>query len=462
MNILYKKHFSVCGIKRVDECFNTCEEASLNNIHSTDPRLEQVLNFPQVQGLFGRRSRRFGFGMEIPSGPLAYKSQHEPVPLSDLELALLVAAATGVTGWNFGIPYTINESDRLSDYSLRLTGRTIPSAATICTTELFYTDDTGIYLTRTRDLTPGRLREFEYDDDIAHIIGISQSATIQLSNERLYLPPEPPHFDEHNIWNSNRPGSTLFMPIGDVGEQLLALLAMYVTNGYTLYDDYRETTISTLEPFIHTGLISDTPEMHFALSHIEQVAFSTVAMELALICQNIVLMLQAIGLGGWMYTGIFPYSALGAFADEGLKGLGFRFARDEGWSFPNPIGLDGFYESVCPPYVADMHEAAHRLVERKFGRGGTYDPATGGPFLWNNEIMSTIKPYTQAQIDCIGEMAQYIYNTYGRFPARYPTILLRIYSQAHHLELEFYDKYFGPGSYLQTHAEHMERWHFNL
>jgi hypothetical protein len=75
--------------------------------------------------------------MEIPGGPLTYKSQHEPVPLSDLELALLVAAATGVTGWNFGIPFTINESDRLSDYSLRLTGRTIPSAATICTTELF-------------------------------------------------------------------------------------------------------------------------------------------------------------------------------------------------------------------------------------------------------------------------------------------------------------------------------------
>jgi len=38
---------------------------------------------------------------------------------------------------------------------------------------------------------------------------------------------------------------------------------------------------------------------------------------------------------------------------------------------------------------------------------------------------------------------------------------LRIYTQAHHLELEFYDKYFGPGSYLQTHAEHMARWHVN-
>lgn len=429
------------------------------SLSSLDPRLEQVLTFPQVQGIFGRRSRRFGFGMEIPDGPLAYKSQHAPLPLNDLERSLLVAAATGVTGWNFGIPYTTNEHDRLSSYSLRLTGRTVPSAATICTTELFYTDDTGIYLTRTRDLAPDRLREFEENDDITRIINISQAATIQLSNERMYLPPEPPHFDEHNIWNSNRPGTTLFMPAGDVGEQLLALLAMYVSNGYTLYDDYRGCLGGKLEPFIRAGVINDTPQMRFALSHIEQVAYSTVAMELALICQNIVYMMQSIGLGGWMYTGIFPYSALGMFADQGIKGLGFRFTRRDDWTFPNPVGLGGYFESVCPPYVSDMYEAARKLAQRKFGPGGAYDPATGGPFKHNSEIKATVKPYSQAQIECIGEMAHYIYSAYGRFPARFPTILLRIYAQAHHLEQEFYDMFYGEGAYLQTHAQHMERWH---
>lgn len=71
-------------------------------------------------------------------------------------------------------------------------------------------------------------------------------------------------------------------------------------------------------------------------------------------------------------------------------------------------------------------------------------------------------PHSQAQIDCIGEMAQYIYSTYGPFPARFPTILLRIYAQAHHLELDFYDKFYQQGAYLQTHAEHMERWHTSL
>ena len=68
--------------------------------------LQELLNFPLIAAIFGRRSRRFGLGMEIPSGPLAFKSRHEPVPLSELEQALLVAAATGVTGWHFGVPFT--------------------------------------------------------------------------------------------------------------------------------------------------------------------------------------------------------------------------------------------------------------------------------------------------------------------------------------------------------------------
>src|SRR5205807_3649189 len=240
--------------------------------------------------------------------------------------------------------------------------------------------------------------EFEDKDDVSRIIGISQAATVQLSEQRLSLPVEPPHYDEHNLWNANQPGSTLFMPLGDVGQQLLALLAMCVSNGYTLYDDYSGCLGGKLEPFIRTGVIQDTPQMRFALSHIEQVAYSTVSMELACIAQNIVLMMQAVGLGGWMYSGIFPYSVLGAFADEGVRGLGFRFAKRENWIMPNPLGLDGVYESLCPPYVSDMYEAAHRLAQRKFGVGGTYDPATGGPFRENREVKETVQPYSQAQI----------------------------------------------------------------
>jgi hypothetical protein len=31
--------------------------------------------------------------------------------------------------------------------------------------------------------------------------------------------------------------------------------------------------------------------------------------------------------------------------------------------------------------------------------------------------------------------------------------------QACHLGFGFYDRFFKPGAYLRTHAEHMQRWH---
>ena len=65
-------------------------------------RLKMLLEFPLMQALFGRRARRFGLGMEIPSGPLAFRSAKGPLPLTELEQMILVAAATGVSGWNFG------------------------------------------------------------------------------------------------------------------------------------------------------------------------------------------------------------------------------------------------------------------------------------------------------------------------------------------------------------------------
>ena len=41
----------------------------------TDPsQLDNLLRYPLMSAIFGRRARRFGMGMEIVSGPLAFKS----------------------------------------------------------------------------------------------------------------------------------------------------------------------------------------------------------------------------------------------------------------------------------------------------------------------------------------------------------------------------------------------------
>lgn len=50
-------------------------------------------------------------------------------------------------------------------------------------------------------------------------------------------------------------------------------------------------------------------------------------------------------------------------------------------------------------------------------------------------------------------------NTFGKFPGTVPSVFVITYLQAHHLDLDFYDRFYKPGSYLRTHAAHMETWH---
>jgi hypothetical protein len=108
----------------------------------------ELFNFSLMQAIFGRRARRSGLGMEIPSGSLAFKSGSAPIPLAELELALLIAAGTGVSGWNFGVPFGPNNSDAHAEYTPRFTGRTAPTAGGFGTPVLFYTDDNGTYVMR--------------------------------------------------------------------------------------------------------------------------------------------------------------------------------------------------------------------------------------------------------------------------------------------------------------------------
>ena len=182
--------------------------------------IRELLQFPLMQAIFGRRARRFALGMEIPSGPLAFKSRHSPMPLSDLEQAVLVAAATGVTGWNFGITHTTSRPEEFAHYTVRFGGRTAPTGAGIGTPALFYTDDHGIYFTNLRDTQPMRLREFEGEGDAERILAACREHTVTLRNERLDLPRKPPHIMEHNLWVANAPGSPGYLANATHGRNL--------------------------------------------------------------------------------------------------------------------------------------------------------------------------------------------------------------------------------------------------
>jgi len=94
-----------------------------------------------LDALRGRRSRRFGLGMKIEGGPLAYQSSHSPVPLSGDEEALLVFAACGVTGHALA-DLTFQEHQG-GNMMAGLLGRTVASGDAIQTVALVVINDSA-------------------------------------------------------------------------------------------------------------------------------------------------------------------------------------------------------------------------------------------------------------------------------------------------------------------------------
>ena len=84
------------------------KESSIEKTHiSTNPKLTETLNdllkFPLMEAIAGRRSRRFCMGAEIPDGVLAFKSKHKAMPLSEIEQLLILSTMGGATK-NMKIP----------------------------------------------------------------------------------------------------------------------------------------------------------------------------------------------------------------------------------------------------------------------------------------------------------------------------------------------------------------------
>jgi hypothetical protein len=79
------------------------EEEPLSINQDLKGTLNDLLKFPLIEAMAGRRSRRFCMGAEIPDGVLSFKSKHKPMPLSEVEQLLVLTAMGGVTGWHFAI-----------------------------------------------------------------------------------------------------------------------------------------------------------------------------------------------------------------------------------------------------------------------------------------------------------------------------------------------------------------------
>ncbi len=205
----------------------------------TKKLLEEAWNVPLYEAIFTRRSRRFGLGMEIQHGPNAYKSEAEPIPLSLEEEAMLSMAATGMSGMNLAdMPHTRKEEvgpdevwDGNCNTMLEYNGRTFPSPCGSHGTELFYTNDEGTYIVKIRGTRPERMQEISRLDDLEKLVEVFKERRVKISDGRIDLPHTSPTLMSFNTWNANMPGTTLFMPVCNVTEELINGLMLFLEQG---------------------------------------------------------------------------------------------------------------------------------------------------------------------------------------------------------------------------------------
>lgn len=420
--------------------------------------LQDLLSFPLMEALLGRRSRRFFMGAEIPDGVFAYKSAHKALPLTDLEKWLVVSACGGNTSWHHMIYRGARYAPHLSNYSGAAGGRVFPSSAGFHTSQTFFTDDEGVYVLEMRDAPAFDDRAVDGSLSLEVFVDNVRKRTRKLQEGRLRLPSEVPYTEAHNTWVFNKPSTLVVIPVGDLSQHVLLNLCYMLQNGMVLYDDINKRPVRGIERFREIVDVNNV----WPITFVDQWSLSEMTVELASSCYAGTLMLQAMGLGGWMFNGVDAFAVLGASGNPAVPGLGFRYDKDERWPYPNPTGLEGVMEGYCPPHFPDMRAAVEAICNRKFGPGGPFHPDTPGVWKDNRKVRSAAQVHDERFRECVALQAQYVLDTFGKFPGTVPSMFLIMYIQAHHLDLDFYDEFYNPGAYLKTHAMHLAHWHSDV
>jgi len=188
-----------------------------------------------------------------------------------------------------------------------------------------------------------------------------------------------------------------------------------------------------------------------------------VAIEHGAILQNLGLMTQALGLGGFPHFAAHPFiwfQALGfRMEDIPLSRLvGAGSVRNAGMKLlgkdlpvPSAVGLERGGEPLIrpfsPPYYPTMRDAVLAFVDYKYaeGRGTMRDggAATG----WSDpaRVQAGIPRYPDRTIEATIAYCEYVYNRYGRFPAMCGPFRGILAYQAHHLDTDFYERFYRPG-----------------
>jgi len=436
------------------------------------------------QNLSQARTRRVGQGyklatgkeealpvtgnVHLDAGPLGWDSKVEPVPISEVERALLSWAACGPSGMAL---LDIDTSNDLST-AICFNGRTVPGPCNDNAIHLFYTCDEGTYLYKP-PTNRSKPVEIEGDADYDKVLDWFRNDSIKISDNRIDLDWGSPEKwgpagkgALAGIWqvNFNRKGSIVFFPAAEIGKEMINVLFSGMEFMHWLFVDDDTGEPMGLEEWARPGYL----EVPVPWSMYEEIILSLEHCVMGMAVQNIRLASEAMGLGHWNFGGIAEDLILGGIP-ELSKGLGFNYTTFKNRNFFQ--GLPGVWEGWCWP--APWWKSTDEIIEKNvqlrynpegvfFGSGCKEGCIDTGPYT--KESLEAIRNNPKIKIadwvqDASKALMRYIVDKYGRFPVHFSPFHAQFVCQVHHLDLDFYKRHFLPNYIHERHTNHMNLWH---
>lgn len=392
---------------------------------------------PLFETMYRRRTRRFPQGGKLLSrrAGLNYNSKEQPIPLSELETAILCFATSGITG------VTVEEIRHLLGH-LTVIGRTAASPCASLTLHLFFSNDEGVFYYKTDgtdEIIPKKRVRTKTLEDRKEILEDYKKNTTKLKDGRIDIPREAIGSAFESM--VNLPGTTLFIPIADTTREYINLLFTGLAQfRWQLWDEVKNQPAG-VGKWIDDGFLNGN---RMTITQYESMLPWLCNLEAGMAMQNLSLAATAMGLGSFMMHTIDLPTV--------MRSLNMHFEQLEREPFPqatvNPVGIDGILEGYCPPYRT-VEEAVEEIAAKKWGSEGIYGKK--GYDLPKPKIYESIVEITKSY-------CSYVYETYGRIPKYHDAMFIPILAQIHHLDTGFYEKFF-PEYLDEIDKAHMSTWH---
>ena len=306
---------------------------------------------------------------------------------------------------------------------------------------------------------------------------------MRLTSERLDLPRQVPFVLTFNKWSANRPGTTYFLPVSELTAYYINILLSAFSDdfAYFVVDERRRFQPAGLAGFARSRgghLHDNAADGRLAtVGVLETWVCEFAAIELGGILQNLALMTQALGLGGFPHFAAHPfiwYQTLGFRMQEVPFSRTVAAGPVTKWLLktlqkdirvPTAVGLERGEEVLIkpysPPYYRNMEEAVLAFVNYKYqeGKGTFRDGGVATGWREAPTIQSAIPRYSDRAIAATVAYCEYIYSRYGRFPANGGPFRMVLAHQAHHLDVDFYDRFYRSEALTENQRQHMARWH---